>query len=74
MKKKILLQHIAKIFEKKTVSENDTFVNLDFDSLIGLDLTTFNDEHFSDLKIDYESIEKCETINELIKLYGNKIK
>ena len=59
--------------KKKTLNESDTFVKLDFDSLIGLDLTTFNDEFFPDLKIEYENIEKCKTIKDLIKLYGNKI-
>jgi acyl carrier protein len=73
MKKKDLLIHLAKIFEKKSITENDTFKNLDFDSLIGLDLTTFNDENFSSLNIEYESIQKCKTIKDLIKLYGNKI-
>ena len=73
MKKIILIKHLAKIFEKKTINESDTFVKLDFDSLIGLDLTTFNDEFFPDLKIEYENIEKCKTIKDLIKLYGNKI-
>ena len=73
MKKIILIKHLAKIFEKKTINERDTFVKLDFDSLIGLDLTTFNDEFFPDLKIEYENIEKCKTIKDLIKLYGNKI-
>ena len=73
MKKKDLLINLAKIFEKKSISENDTFKSLDFDSLIGLDLTTFNDEKFSSLNIEYESIQKCKTINDLIKLYGNKI-
>jgi len=73
MKKIILIKHLAKIFEKKTLNESDTFVKLDFDSLIGLDLTTFNDEFFPDLKIEYENIEKCKTIKDLIKLYGNKL-
>jgi len=73
MKKIILIKHLAKIFEKKTINESDTFVKLDFDSLIGLDLTTFNDEFFPDLKIEYENIEKCKTIKDLIKLYGNKL-
>jgi acyl carrier protein len=73
MKKIILIKHLAKIFEKKTISESDTFAKLDFDSLIGLDLTTFNDEFFPDLKIEYENIENCKTIKDLIKLYGNKI-
>jgi len=73
MKKKILLQYLAKIFEKKKINETDTFSDLDFDSLIGLDLTTFNDEHFPDLEIEYEGIQKCKTINDLIKLYGSKI-
>jgi hypothetical protein len=73
MKIKDLLINLAKIFEKKSITENDTFKNLDFDSLIGLDLTTFNDENFSSLNIEYESIQKCKRIKDLIKLYGNKI-
>ena len=72
-KKKEYLNNIAKIFEKKSVNEDDTLKDLEFDSLIGLDLTTFNDDKFPNLKIDYESIQKCKTIKDLIKLYGKKI-
>ena len=73
MKKKIFLEHVAKIFEKKKLEENETFKDLEFDSLIGLDLTTFNDENFSNLNIKYESIKKCKTIKDLISLYGDEI-
>ena len=73
MKKKEYLNNIAKIFEKKSVNEDDTLKDLEFDSLIGLDLTTFNDDKFPDLKIDYESIQKSKTIKDLMKLYGKKI-
>ena len=73
MKKKIFLNKIAKIFEKQRINENDTFIELGYDSLIGLDLATFNDENFPKLEIKYENIEKCNTINDLIKLYGNQI-
>lgn len=73
MKKIDLLKHLANIFEKKSLSEDDNLKDLEFDSLIGLDITTFNDEYFPDLKIDYENIKKSKTIKDLIKLYGNKI-
>lgn len=74
MKKNDFLNHLARIFEKKYINENDYLKDLDFDSLIGLDITTFNDEFFPDLKIDYEKIKTSKTIKDLIKLYGNKIK
>lgn len=73
MKKIDLLKHLANIFEKKSLSEDDNLKDLEFDSLIGLDITTFNDEYFPELKIDYENIKKSKTIKDLIKLYGNKI-
>tara|TARA_B100001778_G_C17969397_1_gene354146 strand:- start:120 stop:344 length:225 start_codon:yes stop_codon:yes gene_type:complete len=74
MKKIDLLNHFAKIFEKKSLQEENSLKDLEFDSLIGLDITTFNDEYFPDLKIDYEKIQKSKTIKDLIKLYGDKIK
>ena len=73
MNKKDLLKHLAKIFEKKSLKEEDSLKELEFDSLIGLDITTFNDEYFPELKIDYEKIQKSKTIKDLIKLYGDKI-
>ena len=73
MKKIDLLNHFAKIFEKKSLQEENSLKDLEFDSLIGLDITTFNDEYFPDLKIDYEKIQKSKTIKDLIKLYGDKI-
>ena len=73
MKKKDYLKHLAKIFEKKSINEQDSLKDLEFDSLIGLDITTFNDEYFPNLKIDYEKIEKSKTIKDLIKLYGSEI-
>ena len=73
MKKIDLLKHFAKIFEKKSLNEDDNLTDLEFDSLIGLDITTFNDEYFPELKIDYEHIKKSKTIKDLIKLYGSKV-
>ena len=73
MKKEDILKHFAKIFERKSLNEDDKLKDLEFDSLIGLDLTTFNDEYFPELKIDYENIKNSKTIKDLIKLYGNKI-
>ena len=43
MNKNDLLKHLAKIFEKKSLKEEDSLKELEFDSLIGLDITTFND-------------------------------
>ena len=73
MKKNDFLKHLAKIFEKKSINEQDNLQDLDFGSLIGLDIATFNDEYFPNLKIDYEKIEKSKTIKDLMKLYGNEI-
>ena len=73
MKKKDFLNNLAKVLEKKQISEKDSLKNLEFDSLNVLDLTTFNDKNFKDLDISYDALEKCKTIKDLIKLYGNKI-
>ena len=73
MNKKEILEHLAKIFERSSVAESDTLESLDFDSLISLDLTTFNDKYFSDLDIKYDDIQKCKSVGDLIKLYGKKI-
>ena len=64
---------MQKFFEKKSINEQDSLKDLEFDSLIGLDITTFNDEYFPNLKIDYEKIEKSKTIKDLMKLYGSEI-
>ena len=73
MRKKDFLNHLAKILEKKKINEKDSLKDLEFDSLHLLDLATFNDAKFKDLDIKYEAFEKCKTIEDLIKLYGNKI-
>ena len=73
MRKKDFLNNLAKIFEKKKINEKDSLKDLEFDSLNVLDLATFNDANFKDLNISYETFEKCKTIEDLIKLYGNKI-
>ena len=73
MNKKEILEHLAKIFERSSIKESDTLESLEFDSLILLDLTTFNDKFFSDLDIKYEDINKCKNIADIISLYGKKI-
>ena len=73
MKKKDFLNNLDKIFEKKKISEEDTLKALDFDSLIALDVATFNDANFKNLNISYDAVGKCKTIKDLIKLYGNNI-
>ncbi len=73
MKKKDFLNNLAKIFEKEKINEKDTLKNLDFDSLIALDVATFNDTNFKNLNISYDAVAKSKTIKDLIKLYGNNI-
>ena len=73
MRKKDFLNNLAKILEKKKINERDSLKDLEFDSLNVLDLATFNDANFKDFNISYEIFEKCKTIKDLIKLYGNKI-
>ena len=73
MRKKDFLNNLAKILEKKKINEKDSLKDLEFDSLNILDLATFNDANFKDFNISYGSFEKCKTIKDLIKLYGNKI-
>ena len=73
MNKKEVLDHLAKIFERSSVNETDTLESLDFDSLISLDLTTFNDKYFSDLNIKHDDIQKCKNIGDIIKLYEKQI-
>ena len=74
MRKKDFLNNLARILEKKKINEKDSLKNLEFDSLNVLDLATFNDANFKNLNIPYGALQKCKTIEDLIKLYGNKIK
>lgn len=73
MRKKYFLNNLAKILGKKEINEKDSIKDLEFDSLYVLDLETFNDANFKNFNISYEAFEKCKTIEDLIKLYGNKI-
>ena len=73
MKKKDFLNNLAKIFEKEKINEKDTLKDLDFDSLIALDVATFNDANFKNLNISYDAVAKCKTIKDVIKLYGNNV-
>ena len=73
MKKKDFLDNLAKIFEKNKISEKDSLKSLEFDSLIALDIATFNDINFKNLTISYEEVERCKTIKDLMKLYGNSL-
>ena len=73
MKKNDFLNNLAKIFEKKKINESDKLMDLDFDSLIALDIATFNDANFKNMNISHDTFQKCKTIKDLIKLYGDKI-
>ena len=74
MRKKDFLNNLAKILGKKEINEKDSIKDLEFDSLFVLDVATFNDANFKNLNISYDAVQKCKTIEDLIKLYGNKIK
>ena len=74
MRKKDFLNNLAKILGKKEINEKDSIKDLEFDSLYVLDIATFNDANFKNLNISYVALQKCKTIEDLIKLYGNKIK
>ena len=75
MKKSNFLRHLEKIFERKKnkISEDTKIKNIQLDSLKVLELMAFNDSNFSGLKIPPDKIVKCNTVAELIKLYGKKI-
>ena len=73
MKKNDFLNNLAKIFEKKKINESDKLKDLDFDSLIALDIATFNDANFQNMNISHDAVQKCKTIKDLIKLYGDRI-
>ena len=76
MKKKDFLNNLAKIFEKEKINEKDTLKDLDFDSLIALDVATFNDANFNKMKqayinkIEYYLPPKQENNKNLLKMAG----
>ena len=71
MKKKDFLIKLAKVFNKKSISENDRVEELD--SLNFLDFLEFSDSNFKNFDFPVNKFRKCKTVNDLIKLYGNKI-
>ena len=75
MKKINFFRQLEKIFEqdKNKIGENTKFKTIQLDSLKVLELMAFNDSNFKSLKISPNKITKCNTVGDLIKLYGNKI-
>ena len=71
MKKEIFLAELAKVFKKKKLNINDSISELD--SLNFLELMEFSNTNFKDFDFPIDSYKKFKTINDLIKLYGNRI-
>ena len=71
MKKKDFLKNLEAIYKKKNVNENDRIEELD--SLNFLDFLEFNDSNFENFDFPVNKFRKCKTVDDLIKLYGNKI-
>ena len=53
MKKNVFLEELKKIFEKNKILENDSLSKLDFDSLKILELISFKENRFKNLKIRF---------------------
>lgn len=73
MKKSDFLKNLQKIMEKRKIVEKDSLGKMGFDSLKILELMVFNDKNFKKLSINPDKISKCNTVKDLIKLYGNEI-
>ena len=71
MKKKIFLIELAKVFKKKKLNSGDSISELD--SLNFLELMEFSNTNFKDFDFPIDNYKKCKTINDLIKLYENRI-
>ena len=69
--KKEIFGRIGKSFKKKKLNINDSISELD--SLNFLELMEFSNTNFKDFDFPIDSYKKCKTINDLIKLYGNRI-
>ena len=76
MNKKEFFKHLSKIFQKKErlIKSNSSLVDLGWDSLKILELMAFNDTHFKNINISPDQLNKCKKIEDLLKLYGKKIK
>lgn len=76
MNKKEFFKHLSKIFQKKDslIKSNSSLVDLGWDSLKILELMAFNDTHFKSINISPDQLNKCKKIEDLLKLYGKKIK
>ncbi len=76
MNKKEFFKHLSKIFQKKEslIKSNSSLVDLGWDSLKILELMAFNDTHFKSINISPDQLNKCKKIEDLLKLYGKKIK
>lgn len=72
MKQNEFLKKLEKIFEKNKLTKNSSLSNLNFDSLKILEILSFADNEFTDIKIDANKLTKCKSINDLIKIFKIK--
>ena len=71
MRKEDFFKNLAKIFKIKSINENYRIEELD--SLNFLDFLEFSDSNFKNFDFPVNKFRKCKTVDDLIKLYGNKI-
>ena len=71
MDKKKILKDLGKLFSKK-VTEKNTLVDLDFDSLRILELISYKEKYFKKINIKPDQYTKCKNISDLIKLFKIK--
>ena len=72
MKKNQFLEELKIIFEVKKIDQNSKLANLNFDSLILLELIAFKEAKFKKLKIQPIDFENCKKISDLIELFKIK--
>ena len=72
MKKNQFLEELKIIFEVKKIDQNSKLANLNFDSLILLELIAFKEAKFKKLKIQPRDFENCKKISDLIELFKIK--
>lgn len=72
MKQNEFLKKLEKIFEKNKLTKNSSLSNLNFDSLKILEILSFADNEFTDIKIDANKLTNCKSINDLIKIFKIK--
>ena len=72
MKKNQFLDELKIIFEVKKIDQNTKLDNLNFDSLVLLELIALKEAKFKNLKIKPLDFDNCKKISDLIKLFKVK--